>query len=314
MGNKLITISKDRTMKKVLVTLFVLLFSGAAVFAQNFYFRAGLGYAFAQAGQSMDASGTPYNGSLSGATQTYDIKGASFSSGLQGQFGFGYMFNSNVGVQLDMNIGLAPKKYTFTADNVNLGGINGSVTIENKASTPVFLLPALVLQTGGDKLNIYSRFGLALPLNTKITHDEIQANAPGTGTLIVDDFTFTIKNSFSLGFAGAAGVKYNLNDRVSLWGEVSMMSMSVYIKQAQLTAVTENGVSYPTSQVPGNQVINYSKSITADSTGANQPAYSQPFSNVGIHFGVSINMGGNSGGHSSHRQNDEDNSKPFRRR
>jgi Outer membrane protein beta-barrel domain len=301
-------------MKRIITTVFVLSIASAAM-AQGFYLRTGLGYAFAQAGQTIDGTATPYNGSFNNNTQAYSIKSASFSAGVQGYVGIGYMFNNNVGVQMDVNLGVSPKKYSFKADNVNLGGYTGSVTYKAQATSPVIMMPALVLQSGGDTWNIYSRFGLALPLDTKITQDQIQANAPNTGAPTVDDFTFTVTNSFSLGFAGAAGVRYKLSDRISLWAECSLLSMSVYIKKSELTDVTRNGQGVPLSAVSGNLVVNYSKNITADSAGANMPAYSQPFSNVAINAGVTFNLSRNSGRHSSGRRHEDvDNKKPFRRR
>lgn len=281
-------------MKRISLALLIALLP-VITFAQGFYFRTGLGYAFPMAGQSMDPNGTPYGGTYNGNNNNYSIQGASFTSGLQGQLGIGYLFNRHLGMQLDLNLGVSPKQYSFTATNVMLpGGYIGDVSFQMRARTPVLAIPSVVLQNGGDQWNIYSRFGFVLPINTKIIRDEIQANAVGTGQRIVDDFTFEVTSSFSLGVAAAAGVQYKINDRLSIWGELSMVSLSVYVKQQKLTAVTENGVSYPLSAVTGNQVINYSKNITADSTGANQPTYSQPFSNLGINFGIRVSLFGNS--------------------
>ncbi len=282
-------------MKKPSIHLLIVLLSIISVnsFGQGFYFRAGLGYAFAQAGQTIDGTGQPYNGTLNNATQATSIKSASFSAGLQGQLGFGYMVSEHVGVQLDANAGLSNKKYTLNVSNVTLGsGVPGSVSFVQHANSPLMLMPSIVVQSGGAPWNIYTRFGVAIPLNTQITYDEIQTNDPNTGALTVDDFTFKIKNSFSLGFAGAAGVQYKVNDRVSIFGELSLLSMSVYIKQKQMTKFTENGQSYPLSMVGGSpQTVNYSKNTTVDSAGANQAAYSQPFSNVGFNVGITITMG-----------------------
>lgn len=259
--------------------------------AQGFYFRTGFGYAMPMAGQSIDGAGTPYNGTLNNNTAAFKIKGASFTAGVQGYIGCGYMLNKNIGVQLDANLGVANKRYTFTADNVTLGGgVPGSVKFEMQAAGPLIISPSLVLQSGGDKWNLYTRMGIAIPLATEVIRDEIQSNAPGSGTPIVDDFTFSMKSYFSLGLTAAAGVKYKLNSRVTLWGEVSMLSLSCYLKESRLTGVTENGQSYPLTAVQGNQVVKYSKNIVADSTGANLPTYSLPFSNMGINVGINLSI------------------------
>ena len=156
---------------------------------------------------------------------------------------------------------------------------------------------------------------MALPLSTKIVQDQILTNLPGNGAVEVDDFTLNIKNSFSLGFSAAAGVQYKLSEKLSLWGEISMLSMSVYIKEADLTAVTANGQSVALSQVSGAQVVKYSKNAIVDSNGAQQPTYSQPFSNVGIQVGIKFTLG-EKRQHVSRRDNEDidDTKKPFRRR
>ncbi len=290
-------------MKKISLLVFCCAFATMTM-AQGVFFNAGLGYAFPVAGQSLDGAGTPYNGSLNNTSQTYSIKSASFSSGMQAKVGFGYMANKNVGILLDASIGLLTKKYKANIDGVTFGSGSstypGSITLEQQAILPMIIMPSLVMQSEGKKWGVYSRFGLALPLNTHILLDQIQTNAPGTGAISVDDFTMTIKSSFSLGFTGAAGVKYKISDRLSLWGELSGLSLSVYIKKSELTGITHNGKSYPTSAVSGNKVVNYSKSVTVDSTGANLPAYSIPFSNMGINFGISLSLGRH-----SHRGNAE---------
>ncbi len=295
------------------------------------YISAGLGYAVPQAGQTMYDTPIPYNGfptgfsgsrnnSSSGSSYTYNIKSASFSSGVQSAIGMGYMFSENIGVQLDASIGLSSTKYTFNDNNVNLNTaaspVAGYINTTQQAKTPVLLMPALVLQTGGNKTNLYTRFGIALPLNTKITQDQVMANAPGTGAIYVDDFTWQIKSSFSLGFTAAAGVRYKINDRFSIWGELSLLSMSLNIKEQDLQSLTQNGQSIPLSSYTYPTTIKFSKTATVDSNLASFPTYSQPFSNIGLKVGVTFNLTEQKHTHHSRRSNDEDidNTKPFRRR
>src|SRR4051812_46279031 len=94
---------KKDIMKKILTTGLAVAFSVIVSdsFAQGFYFRGGLGYGFAQAGQTIDGTGQPYNGSLNNSTNAASLKSASFGAGVQGQVGFGYMVNEHIGVQLD---------------------------------------------------------------------------------------------------------------------------------------------------------------------------------------------------------------------
>ena len=210
-------------------------------------------------------------------------------------------------------LGLATKKYTFT--QADAGGTGNSNSFVEQAKSPFMLIPAIVVQSGGDPWNIYARLGLVIPVSTKITQDEVDTYpATSTAALEVDDFTAKIKNSFSLGYAAAAGVSYKLNDKVSIWAEVSLLSLSAYVKEADLTAISVNGQNYPLSGYTGTTTIKYGKNVAADSV--LQPTYSQPFSNVGINVGICFRLGENK--HPSHRgrKNDNDlidNSKPYRR-
>ncbi len=279
-------------MKKLSLMLLCTLFS-AATFAQGFYFRSGLGYAVPLAGQTLDGTGSPYNGSFNSASKGYSIKGISFSAGVQAYAGFGYMVNKHVGAQAELNACLVPRKYTANINNYNYGsGVEGNIRIQQQAVLPVFFDPSIVVQSGGDKLNIYSRFGPAFPLNTDVTFEQVQvkklANVSGAGTS-TEEFTFNVSSNFSVGIAAAAGVEYKFGKAFSIWGEFSMLSLSVYTKQSELTSLIVNGTSYqvPVSSIPP---VNYTKNGVIDSNGTTQMSYSQPFSNFGFNVGIRIAM------------------------
>ncbi len=288
---------KSIFMKKVsLLLLSALLFTGV-VSAQGFFYRLGFGYAFTQAGQINDAS-EPYSGTVStnAGVQAYNVKNVSFSSGLTGSLAAGYMFNKNIGVELCATSVFAPKEYSFTASNLIINSVASDLTIVQKANNPLLFLPSLVMQTSGDQLNAYTRFGLALPLKSSVTQDVIVTNLPGTGAINSDDFTFKITSSFSLGFAAAAGIKYKMNSKLNIWGEINLLSLAVLAKEGNLIAFSENGQSYDTSFVSGAKHVKYSKNPMIDSTGNQALTYSMPFSHVGIQFGISYNFGDKSSG------------------
>jgi hypothetical protein len=289
-------------MKKSTLTLFAALLLSASAYGQGFYFRAGLGYAFPMAGQTLEPmAGDLYNGTRSSSTflQTYSMKNTSFSAGLQGGIGLGYMFSPNVGLQLDVNAGISNRKYAFQDKNVlvdlGAGAIQSNITITKQADLPVLLAPSLVLQTSGKgKVNIYSRVGPVIPLATQIIQNTYIENVPGTGAPSSYNFTFAIKSSFSMGFSAAGGLQYKLGNKVSLWAEVSMLSMSLYMKQSDLTGFEHDGRSYSLSNVTSPHTYYYSKSGTLDSNSVTLPTYSHPFSNLGVNMGIRISMGGRS--------------------
>jgi hypothetical protein len=296
---------KIAVMKKTLLTLFVLCAIAGNASGQ-FYLNLGMGYAVPAAGNTMDGTGTPYNGTING--NNYSMKNASFATGLWGNIGVGYMGGANIGIQLDANIGLSNTKYTFNNNNVVLpispGPVYGNESTIQHAATPLLIMPSFVIQSGGDPINFYGRLGIALPLNTKITQDVVMVTAAGAGAQEVLDFSYQIKNSFSLGYTAAVGIQYKLNDRVKLWGEVSLLSMSLYIKESDFKNLTVDG-NNQNSSYRGPLVTKYSKNVNVDTVNYTQlPAYSQPFSNMAFNVGISFRLSEKKERHSKHIRSD----------
>jgi len=283
-------------MKKYLIVVLCMLLATYAN-AQQFFIKGGLGYDFPQAGQSFSGYG-PYNGSITtnnNNSTTYDYKNnSSFAAGLQGNIGLGYMFTEHVGLEMDLIAGLASKKYN-NAQYVDTGS-GSSYTSSINANTPILLAPQLVLETGGTKFNFYARGGLVLPLYAHFKEVDNQVSTQAGSGTFYDTYTSDVKTGFSLGFTGAMGIQYYLNENVCFWGEVNLLSMSLPVIESDLTDFTENGVSYY-SQISSSQptVTKYSKSFSSIN-GTNQnvnnnnqlilPSYSIPFSSVGIHAGI----------------------------
>lgn len=255
--------------------------------AQQFYVRGGFGYAIPQAGQSIDPTGTPYNGNLtnnSTGTLTYNYKnGASFASGFYGSFGGGYMFNDHIGFELDLMTNLAPKKYNNYANNQVIDSIPYNIATQAYTNITALLAPQIVLQTGGDTWNFYARGGVVLPLYTQLVQQQTYVNLPGNGAIETDVFTYDLKTNFSLGLTGAIGAQYNISDNLCFWGELNMLSMSLYLKEADLKSITSDGAPVPIS---ATQVTAYPYSNNFTTGGNTYGAYSIPFSNVGMHFGI----------------------------
>ncbi len=262
--------------------------------AQGFYLRGGLGYAVPQAGQTLDGTGTPYDGSMlnniADSTSTYSISKISFSQGVHLTLAGGYMFNEHIGVDLAAAIGLSMSQFIANQDSVRSGGDLYNVQYVQKAISPLVLMPSLVLQSGGEKLNIYVRAGLAIPIKSKLQSDQIVTSLPTLGAGQTEDYSYTVKNSFSLGTTAAIGARYKFSDQVGIYFEASMLSMSLFVKEADLNSVSVDGQGNYISQIPVNERnIYYSNKFTS-SIGDyyHQPVYSQPFSNimftVGMHF------------------------------
>ena len=284
-------------MRRVLFSL-LLMATGHSLWAQDFYARAGIGYGFVQAGQTIDGTATPYSGTLNNSsvsstdTMSFNMKKASYATGLHVMLAGGYMFNEFIGFDLSLDIGAMPKHYSFTENNtpINVGGstvLNMNYTVNQHAKTPVLAIPAIVLQTGGSNLNLYTRTGLIVPLRTTVIQDQVYQTLPGQGSIYVFDQTNQIKNSFTLGLTAAMGLQYHLNERLMLWGEVSGISMALFTKTSTMTNITQNGSSYFSNIPDSVKVIHYSTNYSAQSGDQyHQPAYAQPFSNLCFTVGV----------------------------
>jgi len=277
-----------------------------ATFAQGFYLRTSIGYAFPAAGQILDGTATPYSGSATvtvAGPENYDLKKASFGSGGYLGAGGGYMFNEHIGIDMAFSFGIAPQKYTFNYTDVPRAY---SVSVIQQATNPAFLIPALVVQSGGDRIKAYGRVGVVMPLNTDITQDQVYTTTPASH---VTDYTFQIKSSFSLGFAAAVGLQYQLSDKVKLTGELSFLSLSTLIKQMDFTKLTQDGQSYPLSAdstvTPHTTYSTHTSGVTVSST--NQVAYTQPFSNAGFNVGVIFAIGRQGEGNGKKKKGKEHN-------
>jgi len=288
-----------------------LVFIASTANAQSWYISPGIGYAFPLAGQTLDGTGTPLSGSVNkyaGSTDTlvsYSLKRASFTSGTHLSLAGGYMFNDNIGIELGLNIGMGMKQLDFYDNNTVVSGIAANVQVQQQAKSPVLLTPSLVLQTGVGKLNVYTKMGMVIPLSTNIREDQIFSTLPGFGAIHTEDDQYQIKNFFSFGFSASAGCMYKVSDKTSIFGEVNMLSMSIFIKEADLTNVTVDGqnsfvngagqtVTYLSTVPQKQQKIYFSNNYTTTAADQyHQPSYAQPFSNCSISFGLKYSFGKN---------------------
>ncbi|MBA3829509.1 MAG: hypothetical protein H0X33_11280 [Taibaiella sp.] len=262
------------------------------------FIRSGIGQAFPQAGQTYSGGGF-FSGSettQSNGQYSYDIKKASFSSGIQGFIGFGGMFNKHVGVELIANIGLSNTSYTATYYHDTVNAIPSTTTNTRKAKTPVFLIPSLIIQTGGENINLYTKVGIVLPVRSQLEEVHEYTNEPGTGAIRTLGYTYTKTFNFTVGYAAAIGISKEL-PRLEVYTEVNMLSLGLVPKQEVLTSASYNGATGNSKGSYASQISaqyqttsTYSYTLNTNSNGTSRYAYSLPFSNVGICIGVKFNL------------------------
>jgi|GEM_PF-2545538 len=251
------------------------------------YVRLGLGYAFAHGGNTY--TGTTNAG---GSSISYDYKKGSYGAGLSGVVAAGYKFNRNIALELGVGVGIAPTKLEDKFSNTTPGAaIN--ITTKTYAKTPVYLLPAVVISTGNTLLEPYARVGLAVNVGGKLIEEMTATGDVGGGTSATAFQKTEYKQRTGIGFQGALGLKYHINNRVGIWGEVAGISQNIYVKSAEVTEATLNGANvldtYTTSERQTNYEFNYTQSGTpATNAPGTAAAYSNAFSNFGVNLGVSF--------------------------
>jgi hypothetical protein len=307
-------------MKRLVLSVAALLFVVISGSAQGWYFTGGLGYAFQHGGGTTDIFGNPYSGSINysnnGATYlNYSMDKASFSTGLMGKIAFGYMATEHIGFELGATLALAPTKYTLNTTNENLTGnyFVNSAKVQS-ASSFMLLTPSVILQENYKKFNFYTKFGIAIPVGVSILYQQTD-NAIDSGYYTglpneIDYYAYNYKTSFSVGFCGTIGAAYRIADNFSIYGECSLLSMTMYLSEIDNTDFQVNGQSGTTDSsykfgFNGNNVT-----PSASRTGL--MSRDIPFSNVSINFGIHYLFSKSDGRRTtSHTRYDEDKPRRF---
>jgi hypothetical protein len=259
--------------------------------ASGLYARAGAGFAFPTASQTRDVDGFPINGSATyTANQGFtamNMKKFSFSSGVVANVGLGYMFNNNLGIELNTMLGV--KMNTATAHNdypvqSSASSYSVSQVATLNAKLPVILSPSLVFQTG-KKIKLYMRGGIALPVKTRMQAETNNTDYMPQGYTTAVSWKQDLKMKFNIGFSGALGFKVLVSKHVVVYGEASVLSLSLYIKESRLTEYYQNGVNL-TGRI-SNPKLTYGTTINGIAT---YGTYSMPFSHVAGNFGIEIDL------------------------
>ncbi|MCB0695757.1 MAG: hypothetical protein KDC07_00250 [Chitinophagaceae bacterium] len=294
-------------MKKILTPILLMfLLQSTTSHAQEMYFRGGFGYATAHGGYVEGSvyagflnAVLPYNGSYSGynlptnTSETFDYKKASFSSGLQAILGLGLMLNKHIGVELAANLAMTTQQMESDV-YLESPDLKTSINTKQHADQPVFITPAVVLQTGG-KINAYARGGVVLPIQSGITQDvtyteERYNEATNSYVTTTWNMIEQYKMRFNVGFSGAMGVKFKATKRLQAWAEAGIMSTTLYFKESVLAAYSENGQSLLNQVHPSQRTTKYERKGTNSGSMNTAPTSQVPFSNLNFCAGISVGI------------------------
>lgn len=279
---------------KKLVTSAILATACTVSFAQNLYIKAGAGYSYPLAGQTINLGNNEvYNGNvtvseITGEISKYDVKPASIAAGIQGHFGLGLELNEHVALELNASIGLRQTKTKSTTsypyvEKSTLLSVNESYSMF--AQTPILINPSVKIQSGG-RPKIYARAGVLLPAKTSIT-GTFSGNISDPAHLPFKySGTHEYKTKFGIGFNGALGMQANTAiEWLKVWAEANFNSMSLYVTERNTTEYYIDGGNALHLLSPKSKTKTYgTKSSTGDST----PTWTIPFSSFGAAVGISF--------------------------
>ena len=283
-------------MKKIILSTVVLAIAATTMNAQDkkktndggVYLRVGAGYSLPQAGAYIGGTETSTPTSYS-----VDMTKGSYSSGVNAVLAGGYMFTRNIGVEVAVGAGVAPKKYTMVYDES--GSSDYKSTSTTYAKMPIMVMPSLVISTGHNQLEAYTRVGLAINVAGKfISEHEIVDRSGATDVITTMTEEYTPK--LGIGIQGAVGAKYHVNDMFGIYLELNGLSMTSYMKNSEVTAFEVGGVNELGTFTIYDRQTEYSANFTetASSTSASTPYQSTPmsvpFSNLGVGLGITLNF------------------------
>lgn len=226
---------------------------------QQFYFRVSAGYSF-ESGKTEFNNADP-NG-LTGIMQSTDVTvnadgsvnvkalNGTVGAGVKANVTIGYMFNPYIGAELGVSY--------FHGDKTLIGRLRSPqvVSEENTYLRGFDVAPGIVLTPNFKTINPYARMGLIVPIAGELNIETRakQANAGGPGTDIMVEAKSEVKASFSVGYFGAMGLNYPVNNNLSIFAEVEIKNLSIKSKSAEITEYATTAISNGQSQVvPGKQ-------------------------------------------------------------
>lgn len=256
----------------------------------TFYFRVGLGYAAVATGAISNYSGSD---KMTTTARTFDMKRASFYAGANAEASMGALFGRHVGAEMRLYLGLANKKYTFVTEGYTT--TNGLTykereTITSKAVSPLTIIPSMVVQSGGEKVNLYTRMGIVVSPSQSIS---IKDDYVIVGGNFEGHANYLITTRTGLGFSGAIGASFKVNKSLSFWVEGNMMSLAPTFKELRLTSMTVNGTNQTANVAPRSKTTLYSLS-GQDPQPIDQGlprrdvTEAVPFSNAGLSVGFAM--------------------------
>lgn len=275
-------------MKKLILPVLAVFSLGTASAQLNL--GVSVGYGLGSPGHVLGTN-TTSTGSSYSEKNIYGTLG----SGLQANLTPGYMFGEHFGIELGLN-GFFGSKTTVGEATLSSGNYK-----HTQASSQFRISPAIVVKSGGEKLSVYARGGLVLPLLGSVKSEINDATNPAAVTVM----ELKTSGKVSLGYTGAVGLNVHFGQKMSFFAELGANSLRVKSKETELTKYTVNGTDQ-LSNVPTygkkttyvDELTNSSNNASVNPSGTNTNNAKEDlrqvanFSNFFIQVGIKFSFGG----------------------
>lgn len=279
--------------KKVVLLMFINLFSITAY--SQFYINVGGGYNLGIANQTLlnIANQTLLiNYESTDNIQKIENVKTSLGKGLNFGLNLGYMFNGNIGIDLQCSYLLGDETSGEYKDNYTYFNTNyydfGKISLKSQMFR---VNPSIIIASGFDKLDPYAKFGVILgfgSITLNYLYEEYENNQLQDKEVV----KWKMDGGMAFGISSALGLMYHISDLISVYGELNLVGMSYAPKKGVMTEYTING----TDQLPGlttdDKEIDFVDDITYDYD--NPPSSAEPMKELKFYFpysSIGLNIG-----------------------
>lgn len=272
--------------KKLALVMFISLFSVAAY--SQFYINVGGGYNLGIANQSLLQN---YE-STDNIDKTENVK-ISLGKGLDFGLNLGYMFNSNLGIDLQCTYLLGDEatgeyKSTYTFFNTKYYEYE-KISIKSQMFR---INPSIIIASGFEKLDPYAKFGVILGFGSITSNylDEEYEDDQLQDKLVQE---WKLNGGMAFGLSSSLGLMYHISDLISVYGELNLVGMSYAPTKGVMTEYTINGSDRLPDLTTDDKEIDFVDDITYDYDNPPSTAVPSrelknylPYSSIGLNIGV----------------------------
>jgi opacity protein-like surface antigen len=266
--------------KALLIVLAISSFTNN-LFAQQAYVSINAQYGFGMK--------NAYNGLIyttTGTTDTYKKVNNSFSEGLNTGLALGYMFTKNIGAELGISY-LSGNKHEYNSNDVYA---NPSSTYTSISSSNMLQFnPSFIITAGLKKINPYLKAGLVIGSGSILEEDNSKESISGN----TQSKKTTYNGGLALGLNAGAGVLYSLNDKLSLFCQLTMTDMTYAPTKGKITEWIQNGNDILSKQSIREKQFEFVDNYTQDSNSKQPDSQPQkslktdfPFNSLGFSLGL----------------------------